>query len=353
MKKRNINKIILTSMTLFSFVGVTLPFVANSNSSINKIDNVRLGGTITLKAGAEEKLKLMYPFELNNTNFNEFFTIEGVPSDNVATYEFINQDNATGKILIRIRGNRIFNPSTGEATSIDWDTTLGSIDGPPAIFKIVPDMKISGGTELRSVGATNPIITNAYASDVYVSKPGTSPPSASSVEYTRVTTLINQMIKTIPGINKTSITINPDTDLLANNNLGTLTIRYKLTNYFSTNPTSTFIQGESGNIQLDLEGFKTVPGPTGLLVSGEVSNKIAAIMQKMSNNMQVIAITHLPQIAAKGKNHYKVFKEEINGITTTNLKQLSDNERIVEIAEILSGKEVYDTTLINDKDLLN
>ena len=46
-------------------------------------------------------------------------------------------------------------------------------------------------------------------------------------------------------------------------------------------------------------------------VSGEVSNKIAAIMQQMSKNMQVIAITHLPQIASKGKNHYKVYKEEI------------------------------------------
>ena len=88
-------------------------------------------------------------------------------------------------------------------------------------------------------------------------------------------------------------------------------------------------------------------------VSGEISNKIAAIMQKMSNNMQVIAITHLPQIAAKGKNHYKVFKEEINGITTTNLKQLSDNERIVEIAEMLSGKNISNSALTHAKELLN
>jgi len=88
-------------------------------------------------------------------------------------------------------------------------------------------------------------------------------------------------------------------------------------------------------------------------VSGEVSNKIAAIMQQMSNNMQVIAITHLPQIAAKGKNHYKVFKEEINGITTTNLKQLSDNERIVEIAEMLSGKNISNSALTHAKELLN
>ena len=88
-------------------------------------------------------------------------------------------------------------------------------------------------------------------------------------------------------------------------------------------------------------------------VSGEVSNKIAAIMQQMSHHMQVIAITHLPQIAAKGSSHYKVFKEEINGVTTTNLKQLSSEERIVEIAEMLSGKDITDTALIHANELLN
>ena len=88
-------------------------------------------------------------------------------------------------------------------------------------------------------------------------------------------------------------------------------------------------------------------------VSGEVSNKIAAIMQQMSNHMQVIAITHLPQIAAKGGNHYKVYKEDIDGVTNSNLKQLSTDERIVEIAEMLSGKDISDTALIHAKELLN
>ena len=88
-------------------------------------------------------------------------------------------------------------------------------------------------------------------------------------------------------------------------------------------------------------------------VSGEVSNKIGAIMGLMSNNMQVIAITHLPQIAAKGSNHYKVYKEEINGVTTTNLKQLSSEERIKEIAEMLSGKDISDSALTHAKELLS
>ncbi|EAR12151.1 DNA repair protein RecN [Polaribacter irgensii 23-P] len=105
----------------------------------------------------------------------------------------------------------------------------------------------------------------------------------------------------------------------------------------------------SENIQLPTIIFDEID--TG--VSGEVSNKIAAIMQQMSSNMQVIAITHLPQIAAKGSSHYKVYKEEINGITTTNLKQLSAEERIIEIAEMLSGKEISDTALTHAKELLN
>jgi len=88
-------------------------------------------------------------------------------------------------------------------------------------------------------------------------------------------------------------------------------------------------------------------------VSGEVSNKIAAIMQQMSKNMQVITITHLPQIAAKGSHHYKVFKEEINGETTTQLKKLTTEERVAEIAEMLSGKALSESAIIHAKELLN
>ncbi len=88
-------------------------------------------------------------------------------------------------------------------------------------------------------------------------------------------------------------------------------------------------------------------------VSGEISNKMAHIMQQMSRQMQVITITHLPQIAAKGGQHYKVFKEEVNKVTTTNIKQLSSDERIVEIAEMLSGKDISDSAIIHAKELLN
>ena len=88
-------------------------------------------------------------------------------------------------------------------------------------------------------------------------------------------------------------------------------------------------------------------------VSGEISNKMAHIMSQMSRKMQVITITHLPQIAAKGNQHYKVYKDEVNHITTTNLKQLSEDERIVEIAEMLSGKTISDSALTHARELLN
>ncbi|WP_299620228.1 DNA repair protein RecN [uncultured Tenacibaculum sp.] len=88
-------------------------------------------------------------------------------------------------------------------------------------------------------------------------------------------------------------------------------------------------------------------------VSGEVSNKIADIMQKMGEYMQVIAITHLPQIASKGATHFKVYKEEVKGITTSNLRALTKEERIKEIAEMLSGKDVSESALIHARELLN
>ena len=88
-------------------------------------------------------------------------------------------------------------------------------------------------------------------------------------------------------------------------------------------------------------------------VSGEISNKMAHIMSQMSQKMQVITITHLPQIAAKGNQHYKVFKEQVNNSTITNLKLLSEDERIVEIAEMLSGKNISDSALTHAKELLN
>jgi len=88
-------------------------------------------------------------------------------------------------------------------------------------------------------------------------------------------------------------------------------------------------------------------------VSGEISNKMADIMAGMSTTMQVFSITHLPQIAAKGHTHFKVYKKDVNEITTTNLIKLNHDERIVEIAQMLGGIEVSNSALEHAKQLLN
>ena len=88
-------------------------------------------------------------------------------------------------------------------------------------------------------------------------------------------------------------------------------------------------------------------------VSGEIANKMASIMKNMSLKMQVFAITHLPQIAAKGNEHFKVFKSIVNDQTQTELKLLTFDERISEIAEMLSGSDISESAIVHAKALLN
>ncbi len=88
-------------------------------------------------------------------------------------------------------------------------------------------------------------------------------------------------------------------------------------------------------------------------VSGEISNKMGDIMQAMSNTMQIFSITHLPQVAAKGVHHFKVYKEEELMGTNTKMKKLSAEERIVELAEMLGGKTLSDSALAHARQLLD
>jgi len=88
-------------------------------------------------------------------------------------------------------------------------------------------------------------------------------------------------------------------------------------------------------------------------VSGEIANKMAFIMEEMSANMQIFSITHLPQIAARGKQHYKVFKETVNNATQSQIIRLSHDERVAELAEMLSGKDFSEVAINHAKTLLN
>lgn len=87
-------------------------------------------------------------------------------------------------------------------------------------------------------------------------------------------------------------------------------------------------------------------------ISGEIAGKVGDILQSISTNMQVIAITHLPQIAGKASTHYKVFKEITNEITKSRIQQLNNEERVEEIAKILSGNQITDAALKTAQQLL-
>jgi DNA repair protein RecN (Recombination protein N) len=87
-------------------------------------------------------------------------------------------------------------------------------------------------------------------------------------------------------------------------------------------------------------------------VSGDVANKMGDIMRGMGKSMQVFSITHLPQVAVKGNSQYKVFKTVSKNITSTQVKKLSEHERIEEIAKMLSGDKLSEAALANAKELL-
>ncbi len=87
-------------------------------------------------------------------------------------------------------------------------------------------------------------------------------------------------------------------------------------------------------------------------VSGKVANSVGKILELMANKMQVIAISHLPQIAAKGKQHFKVYKKDKENETHTSIKLLNANERIDELAEMLGGKNKLESAILHAKALL-
>lgn len=87
-------------------------------------------------------------------------------------------------------------------------------------------------------------------------------------------------------------------------------------------------------------------------VSGEVANKVGNILEKMASEMQVISITHLPQIASKGKEHLYVYKDEQKDKTVTHIKKLNKQERVQEIAQMLSSKSPSAAAINNAKELL-
>jgi DNA repair protein RecN (Recombination protein N) len=87
-------------------------------------------------------------------------------------------------------------------------------------------------------------------------------------------------------------------------------------------------------------------------VSGEVADKVGQILAGMGKYMQVVNITHLPQVASRGTKHYHVYKDESGDSTITRIKLLTESERVIEVARLLSGSEVTDTAVKNARELL-
>ena len=87
-------------------------------------------------------------------------------------------------------------------------------------------------------------------------------------------------------------------------------------------------------------------------VSGEAAQRIGALLKRMGEKMQLLAITHLPQVASKGAHHTLVVKEEQEGRTKTFLRKLKDEERIEEIAKLMSGSKINEAALVNAKNLM-
>ncbi|MGB6035539.1 MAG: DNA repair protein RecN, partial [Cryomorphaceae bacterium] len=116
--------------------------------------------------------------------------------------------------------------------------------------------------------------------------------------------------------------------------------------------------GELSRLMLSIKKLSASHGRTIILdeidtgVSGEVAHSMGKIMKEMGANQQVISITHLPQIASKGQTHFKVFKEESDKATKTRIERLDEKERVVEIAQMLSGAETTTAAMNNARDLL-
>ena len=88
-------------------------------------------------------------------------------------------------------------------------------------------------------------------------------------------------------------------------------------------------------------------------VSGEISKKMGFIMKDLGEKIQTFSITHLPQIAAMGESHFKIYKSDVDGITKTMISRLNENDRIIEIAKMLEGNNASKSAYTHAKQLLN
>ena len=164
------------------------------------------------------------------------------------------------------------------------------------------------------------------------------------------------------GMPKVSFKVNVENDSLGRNGSDKVSFLFSANNNQLQNISEIASGGEISRVMLSLKAiinnYCNLPTiifdeiDTG--VSGKIAEMMAQIMLEMgNNNRQIICITHLPQIAAKGKAHFKVYKEITGDSYTSYMKHLNNDERITEIAQMLSGCDVTSAAINNAKELLN
>ena len=164
------------------------------------------------------------------------------------------------------------------------------------------------------------------------------------------------------GMPKVSFKVNVENDSLGRNGSDKVSFLFSANNNQLQNISEIASGGEISRVMLSLKAiinnYCNLPTiifdeiDTG--VSGKIAEMMAQIMLEMgNNNRQIICITHLPQIAAKGKEHFKVYKEITGDSYTSYMKHLNNDERITEIAQMLSGCDVTSAAINNAKELLN
>jgi hypothetical protein len=173
-----------------------------------------------------------------------------------------------------------------------------------------------------------------------------------------------QMVRTLPGMKNAVLKIEVEKPQTLNQSAGEVEFLFNanktLTNQFrGLNKVAS--GGELSRLMLALKAIHLEKDnmPTLIFdeidsgISGEIASKVALIMKNMAENRQIIAITHLPQIAAKANYQFKVYKSDIENQTESKITLLSKEERVIEIAKMLSDENPSEAALTNSRELLS
>ena len=224
---------------------------------------------------------------------------------------------------------------------VDIESQLASIDNSDDDISAIEQKKKSEGIKLKEL-ADNLSQTRIKAADQF---------SSELIEMAKPLGMSNIKFSALVSQNKLTIDGQDSIEFLCSFNKNQ-----------SLNPISKVASGgEMSRIMLCIKAIiaNCMQLPTIIFdeidtgVSGDIADRMGEMMKEISDKIQVITITHLPQVASKGLIHYKVYKTDNEQYTTTNIKELSTEERIEELAQMLSGSKINEAAILNAQSLLN